>query len=45
MRWGVICVVQADVHLSGRQRSLERAAIGRRTAEAEWDLLTMIEEG
>jgi aminoglycoside phosphotransferase (APT) family kinase protein len=42
VRWGVICLVQADVHLSGRQRSLERAAIGRRTCEPEWDLLAMI---
>jgi aminoglycoside phosphotransferase (APT) family kinase protein len=42
VRWGVICLVQADVHLSGVQRSLERAAIGRRTCEPEWDLLAMI---
>lgn len=42
VRWGVICLVQADVHLSGAQRSLERAAIGRRTCEPEWDLLAMI---
>lgn len=42
VRWGVICLVQADVHLSGAQPSLERAAIGRRTCEPEWDLLAMI---
>jgi aminoglycoside phosphotransferase (APT) family kinase protein len=42
VRWGVICLVQADAHLSGALRSLERAAIGRRTAEPEWDLLAMI---
>jgi aminoglycoside phosphotransferase (APT) family kinase protein len=42
VRWGVICLIQADVHLSGAQRSLERAAIGRRTCEPEWDLLAMI---
>jgi aminoglycoside phosphotransferase (APT) family kinase protein len=42
VRWGVICLVQAEVHLSGRQRSLERAAIGRRTCEPEWDMLAMI---
>lgn len=41
-RWGVICLVQAEVHLSGAQRSLERAAIGRRTCEPEWDLLAMV---
>ena len=41
VRWGVICVLQADVHLSGARRSLEHAAIGRRTCEPEWDLLAM----
>ncbi|TMK41000.1 MAG: phosphotransferase family protein [Actinobacteria bacterium] len=41
-RWGVICVAQADVHLSGRRASLEHAAIGRRACEAEWDLLDML---
>ena len=40
VRWGVICVAQAQ---AGRaQRQLERAMIGRRTCEAEWDLLAMI---
>lgn len=42
VRWGVLCMVQAQLHLSGAQRSLERAAIGRRTCEPEWDLLAMI---
>jgi hypothetical protein len=42
VRWGVICVMQAGVHLSGARRSLEHAAIGRRTCEPEWDLLAMI---
>ncbi len=44
VRWGVICLVQADAHLSGSVQSLERAAIGRRTCEPEWDLLAMIGE-
>jgi aminoglycoside phosphotransferase (APT) family kinase protein len=42
VRWGVICLVQADTHLSGARRSLEHAAIGRRTCEPEWDLLAMV---
>lgn len=42
VRWGVICLIQADAHLSGAHPSLERAAIGRRTCEPEWDLLAMI---
>lgn len=42
VRWGVICLAQADIHLSGARRSLEHAAIGRRACEAEWDALAMI---
>jgi aminoglycoside phosphotransferase (APT) family kinase protein len=42
VRWGVICILQAQLHRSGAQPSLERAAIGRRTCEPEWDLLAMI---
>ena len=41
-RWGVICVLQASRHLTGVDRSLERAMIGRRTCEAEWDLLSLL---
>jgi aminoglycoside phosphotransferase (APT) family kinase protein len=42
VRWGVICILQAGVHLSGERPSLELAAIGRRTCEPEWDLLAML---
>ena len=42
LRWGVLCLRQAHGHLSGRRPSLELATIGRRTCEAEWDLLAMI---
>lgn len=41
-RWAVICVLQASRHLTGVERSLERAMIGRRTCEAEWDLLALL---
>jgi aminoglycoside phosphotransferase (APT) family kinase protein len=41
-RWAVVCILQAARHLSGAEQSLELAAIGRRTCEAEWDLLTMV---
>ncbi|WP_018179337.1 phosphotransferase family protein [Jongsikchunia kroppenstedtii] len=44
LRWGIICCYQAHRHLSGRERSVELAAIGRRAAETEHDLLTLIEE-
>jgi aminoglycoside phosphotransferase (APT) family kinase protein len=42
LRWGVICVMQAFTHLSGRTRSIEHAVIGRRACEVEWDLLEML---
>jgi aminoglycoside phosphotransferase (APT) family kinase protein len=45
LRWGVICIQQAQAHLSGAVRSVELAAIGRRTSEVELDLLEMITPG
>lgn len=39
LRWGIICLVQAGRHLSGAEPSVELAAIGRRVAETELDLL------
>ncbi|MDQ0376205.1 phosphotransferase family protein [Amycolatopsis thermophila] len=39
VRWGVMCLHQAERHLSGRTRSVELAAIGRRVCEQEHDLL------
>lgn len=41
--WGVMCVIQASRHLSGDERSVELAAIGRRACEQEWDALAMLE--
>jgi aminoglycoside phosphotransferase (APT) family kinase protein len=43
LKWGVICILQAMLHLSGAVRSVERAAIGRRVPETELDLLDLIE--
>ncbi|HVE93395.1 MAG TPA: phosphotransferase family protein [Acidimicrobiales bacterium] len=40
LTWGVICMAQTESHRSGALRSVELAAIGRRVAEVEWDLLT-----
>jgi aminoglycoside phosphotransferase (APT) family kinase protein len=40
--WGVGCMVQAAHHLSGAVRSVELAAVGRRVAEQEWDLLELL---
>lgn len=38
-KWGIMCIAQADAHRSGRARSHELAAIGRRVCENEFDLL------
>lgn len=45
LRWGVICRFQAERHLSGLNRSVELAAIGRRVAETEWDVLDLLTGG
>jgi aminoglycoside phosphotransferase (APT) family kinase protein len=45
LRWGVICRFQAERHLSGQTPSVELAAIGRRVAETEWDILDLLEGG
>lgn len=44
VRWGVMCIMQADRHLSGSQQSVELAAIGRRLAEQEYDCIGLLEE-
>ncbi|MFQ5985465.1 MAG: phosphotransferase family protein [Alphaproteobacteria bacterium] len=41
MRWAVIALQQAQRHLSGIEASLELAAIGRRTAEMELEILLL----
>jgi aminoglycoside phosphotransferase (APT) family kinase protein len=43
LKWGVICEWQAAAHLTRAQRSVELAAIGRRVAEQEWDLLELVD--
>ena len=42
LRWGVICMMQTFAHLSGMVNSVEKAAIGRRVSETEFDLMNMI---
>ncbi len=44
LRWGVICITQARAYLDGQSKSVELAAIGRRTTETEWELLNLMEE-
>jgi aminoglycoside phosphotransferase (APT) family kinase protein len=46
LRWGVICMRQAQRHLSGETRSIELATIGRRVSEQEFELVnSMSTEG
>lgn len=42
LKWGIMCIIQAQSHLSGTSRSVELAAIGRRTCENEYDLLGLL---
>jgi aminoglycoside phosphotransferase (APT) family kinase protein len=43
LKWGIMCIVQADAHLSGMARSHELAVIGRRVCENEHDLFLALE--
>jgi aminoglycoside phosphotransferase (APT) family kinase protein len=40
--WGILCITMAFSHLDGPIKSMEKAAIGRRTAETEYDLLQLL---
>ena len=43
LRWGMLCINMTFKHINGPHASLEQAAIGRRTAETEYDLLRMLD--
>jgi hypothetical protein len=38
-----MCITQARVYLDGHSNSVELAAIGRRSAETEWELLELLD--
>ncbi len=42
LKWGLITILQAFTHLGGAKRSVELAAIGRRTSETEIDLINLL---
>lgn len=44
IRWGVICMSQANRHLSGEEPSVELASLGRRSAEMQLETLRLIAE-
>jgi len=41
-KWGIMCMMMYGAFKGGLDRSVERAAIGRRASEAEIDLLDLI---
>jgi len=43
LKWGIMCIGQANAHTSGVARSHELAAIGRRVCENEHDLFLALE--
>jgi aminoglycoside phosphotransferase (APT) family kinase protein len=45
LKWGIACLQLGDDHVSGRLRSVERAAIGRRVSEVELDLMHIFTKG
>lgn len=44
IRWGVICLSQANRHLSGVEPSVELASLGRRSAEMQYEALRLIQQ-
>jgi len=42
-KWAIICIMQASAFRSGAHPNLELAAIGRRVAEVEWELLSLLD--
>lgn len=42
LRWAAGCLAQADRHLSGEERSVELASLGRKAAEVEWEVLELL---
>jgi len=44
IRWGVICLSQANRHLSGVEPSVELASLGRRSAEMQYESLRLIKQ-
>jgi aminoglycoside phosphotransferase (APT) family kinase protein len=43
VKWGIGCLTQCRRHLTGRDRSVEYAVLGRMAAEMEYELLDLIE--
>lgn len=44
LRWAVLCLAQSRRHLSGQDRNVELASLGRRSAELQLEMLRLIAE-
>lgn len=44
LKWGIMCMGMYSVFQTGLDRTIERAAIGRRSSEAEMDLMLLLRE-
>lgn len=42
--WGMVCLTMLELHRSGADPGLERAAVGRRLCESEIDILLLLED-
>jgi aminoglycoside phosphotransferase (APT) family kinase protein len=42
--WGLVCLTMLELHVSGADPGLERAAVGRRLSESEVDIMLLLEE-
>ena len=42
LKWGIMCMSMYEVFRTGFDRSVERAAIGRRSSETEIDLVNLL---
>ncbi len=45
VKWAVGCLTQARRHLSGKERSVELASLGRLAAEVEYEIVHLVEVG
>lgn len=42
--WGLVCLTMLELHRSGADAGIERAAVGRRVSESDIDILLLLEE-
>ncbi len=42
--WGLVCLTMMELHRSGADPGLERAAVGRRLSESEIDIMLLLED-